>query len=275
MLNIDRKKVGKLAIMATLIAAVVALTLLVIAHKQNSKLNITDYTVSHNALPQAFEGMVIAQVSDYHGDSTHRETMLRSIAQRQPDLIVITGDLFDPEVEEESLDFALHLAGIAPTYFVVGNHEARVERYVEMEMRMRSGGVKVLRNEVTEFVRGQERILIAGADDEYFWNDTDYYALCEDDDFTILLSHRPDDFEEYVAAGAELVFSGHVHGGQFCIPGTKFGLITHGQGLIGAYTQGVHTMGNTTMVVSRGIANVYVPPRFCKPPELVYVTLRC
>jgi predicted MPP superfamily phosphohydrolase len=95
--------------------------------------------------------------------------------------------------------------------------------------------------------------------------------ICEDT-YTILLSHRPELFELYVESKADLVFSGHAHGGQFRIPFVG-GLIAPNQGLFPKYDAGIYEEGNTTMVVSRGIGNSIVPFRINNRPEIVLAEL--
>ena len=90
--------------------------------------------------------------------------------------------------------------------------------------------------------------------------------------YTILLSHRPELFETYVDGGIDLVFSGHVHGGQFRLPFIG-GLVAPKQGLFPKYDAGLYTGGGTSMVVSRGIGNSIIPFRFNNRPEIVLVEL--
>lgn len=260
-----------------IVAAVLLLFVLGMAAIQNRRADITDYVIKKTALPQGFDGMLIAQVSDYHGDDTCREQILQSLRERQPEIILITGDLLDPEVTEESMDFAKELVSIAPCYFIMGNHEDRMtEEYPALEARLREMGVIVLRNERRILERKGDRIAVFGADDPSVdqFHPTDYAVLCEGEEFALLLAHRPELFEEYVSAGVDLVFTGHAHGGQFRVPGTDQGLFAPAQGFFPKYTQGVHEKEDTTMVISRGIANLYFPPRLFNPPELVYVTLK-
>lgn len=274
-MTLKRRRWVKILWIVLILAVALGAALLLLAHKQNRTADITDYAVRKASLPDGFEGMLIAQVSDYHGDNTCKEQILQSLRKRKPEVILITGDYFDSDEEEKSMDFAAQLAGIAPTYYVTGNHEAMMENFPEAETHLRSMDITVLRNEAVELVRGKDAITIAGADDEALETEPDYAALCANEGFTLLMSHRPELMEDYANAGADLVFSGHAHGGQFRIPGTNQGLIAHGPSIFPKYTQGVHEMGNTTMVISRGIGNVHFPPRLFNPPELVYVTLHC
>ena len=92
--------------------------------------------------------------------------------------------------------------------------------------------------------------------------------------FTVLLSHRPELFENYVSRGFDLVLCGHAHGGQWRIPGVLNGLYAPNQGLFPPYAGGKYEKANSTMIVSRGLAReTTFVPRIFNPPELVVITI--
>lgn len=89
---------------------------------------------------------------------------------------------------------------------------------------------------------------------------------------TVVLAHEPQYFEDYASSGADLVLTGHAHGGQIRIPGIG-GLVAPDQGIFPKYTAGIHENGSTRMIVSRGIGNSAVPLRIFNDPEIVVVDL--
>ena len=93
-----------------------------------------------------------------------------------------------------------------------------------------------------------------------------------EEDFTLLLSHRPELFDIYTEAGINLILTGHAHGGQFRLPFIG-GLAAPNQGLFPKYDAGVFSENVTHMVVSRGVGNSIIPIRFNNPPEIVVVKL--
>ena len=88
----------------------------------------------------------------------------------------------------------------------------------------------------------------------------------------MLLSHRPELFKVYVESGADLVLSGHAHGGQFRFP-LVGGLVAPNQGLFPKYDAGLYSEGSTNMIVSRGIGNSILPFRFNNRPEVILIEL--
>ena len=254
---------------------------------QNNMLTVTEYEITDKRLPEGFDGFKVVQISDFHnpkGDFL-KESVLSETKALEPDIIVLTGDFIDsrrpkPEI---SLAFAKELVKIAPVYFAPGNHEARIpEIYEPFERELRNIGVRVLRNSCQKIsIRGEE-INIIGVDDATFYGTEDKYistARAIDEIsynknlFTITLSHRPELFSVYTKKEQDLVFSGHLHGGQFVIPFLG-GLYMPTEGFFPEYWQGVHTEDDTTMVVSRGIGNSAFPIRINNRPELISVTLR-
>jgi predicted MPP superfamily phosphohydrolase len=88
----------------------------------------------------------------------------------------------------------------------------------------------------------------------------------------ILVSHRPNLLDIYAASGVQLVLTGHVHGGQFRIPGVG-GLIGPDDLLLPKYDAGVFRKGETTMIVSRGLGPSAIPVRINNRPELVLIEI--
>lgn len=281
------KKLSKNKKITLLVLATVFLALFsVYCIYQNNMLTVTEYEITHSKLPEEFDGLTVAQVSDFHNPNSDflRESVLSELKLLTPDIIVITGDFIDsrrpkPEI---SLDFAKELVDIAPVFFAPGNHEARIpEIYDPFEAELREIGVHVLRNSCETISKGNGQINIIGADDATFYGKEDKYLVAArvldeiDYDrklFTITLSHRPELFSVYTEKQQDMVFSGHLHGGQFIIPGLG-GLYMPTEGFFPDYWQGVHTEGGTTMVVSRGIGNSSFPIRINNRPELIFVTL--
>lgn len=254
---------------------------------QNNMLTVTEYDIADERLPESFDGFTVAQISDFHNPRSDflKESVLEELTRLSPDIIVITGDFIDSRKPktEISLAFAEELVKISPVYFAPGNHEARIpDIYGPFEKELRDMGVHVLRNSSEKIHINGDAINILGIDDATFYGTQDKYIctaaaidgiIYDKGLFTITLSHRPEIFSVYAQKEQDLVFSGHLHGGQFVIPYLG-GLYMPTEGLFPDYCEGVHTEGSTTMVVSRGIGNSAFPIRINNRPELIFVTLR-
>ncbi len=255
----------------------------------NTALMVSTVTVSSNRIPAAFDGFQIAQVSDLHNAvfGKNNAELLQALSECEPNIIVITGDLVDAEHTEIdiALDFAKEATQIASTYYVTGNHEASLPQYDELKTGLESIGVVVLEDASMQLEYKDEAITLIGLSDpnltikgDMFGEipamvDTKLQGLIEDrDDYTILLSHRPELFETCVNCGVDLVLSGHAHGGQFRLPFIG-GLVAPNQGLFPRYDAGLYTKGDTNMIVSRGLGNSIIPIRFNNRPEIVLLKL--
>ncbi len=278
-----KKQIIILAVVAAVLIGLVAWTVW-----GNTALELNTYIVTSNKLPDAFDGYRIAHVSDLHnaeiGDGN--ENLLAMLRDAEPDIIAITGDLIDSRNTdvEIALSFAEEAMKVAPCYYVTGNHEARVSECDELKSSLTELGVVVLEDEKLSLEKSSETITLIGVNDpsyqtDYLFGDSETVMqnkltelMSDDDEYTLLLSHRPELFGVYVECGADLVLSGHAHGGQFRLPFVG-GLVAPNQGLFPKYDAGLYTDGNTNMFVSRGIGNSIIPFRFNNRPEVILIEL--
>ena len=255
----------------------------------NSALMVNEIKITNDKIPQSFEGFRIAQVSDLHNAELGKDNnkLIEKLNECEPDIIVLTGDLIDSNHTnlEVALSFARQAVKIAPCYFVTGNHEAWVgSQYEELKTSLENAGVTVLQDEAIELNYGDECIQLIGLNDPDFSErdsflsesilETKLSQVNISNEFTILLSHRPEHFNVYQNKNIDLVLSGHAHGGQFRLPFLG-GVIAPNQGLFPKYDAGIYTENGTTMIVSRGIGNSIIPVRINNRPEIIIIELNC
>lgn len=255
----------------------------------NTALELNKYAIKSSKLPKEFDGFRIAQISDLHnaemGDAN--EKLLTIIKEADPDIIAITGDMIDSRRMDIqiALDFAKEAVKLAPCYYVNGNHELRVLEYEELKEGLEDLGVIILENAKATITKEDESLTIIGLSDPslesgYIYTeegeilDLHLTKLSkEDNNYKILLSHRPEYFELYFEAGMDLVLSGHAHGGQIRLPFVG-GIIAPHQGFFPKYDGGLYIKEETNMIVSRGIGNSLFPLRFNNRPEVVLIELQ-
>ena len=255
----------------------------------NTALELNKHTIESNKIPKAFDGYKIAQVSDLHNAEIgeENERLLAMIEAAEPDIIAITGDMIDSRRTniETALDFAEKAVKLAPCYYVNGNHELRVLEYEELKKGLLELGVVVLENESTKINIKNQEITVIGISDpsleaNELWsveaevvNDHLGELIKVDDNYKLVLSHRPELLEIYCEAGADLVLTGHAHGGQIRLPFVG-GIIAPHQGFFPKYDSGIYIKEETNMIVSRGIGNSLFPVRFNNRPEVVLIELQ-
>lgn len=261
---------------------VVLLTILIIyCVYGNSSITITKHNIQSEKLPSSFNSFIIAQVSDLHNAAFGKdnERLIKKLESTNPDIIVITGDIVDSRRTnvQIAINFAEKAIKIADVYYVTGNHESRIEERDYLLNELKKFGVTVLENESAKIQKGKDFINIAGMDDpdffdEYIFEYTLPSILTNNDNFTVLLSHRPELLDVYAENSVDIVFSGHAHGGQFRVPFLG-GVFAPHQGFFPEYDSGVFTKDSTIMVVSRGLGNSIFPFRLNNKPEIIVTTL--
>ena len=238
-------------------------------------------------------GYKIAHISDYHNTKNKflNDAVLLSLKEEKPDIIVLTGDLVDCRKTDiqKSIDFVSKIVGLAPVYYVTGNHECNISidsqsTFDNMIDDLKAMGVVVLRGESSVItLLNKEKINILGIDDPYFHCENASQVaettdeLCSSltvnkNEFNILLAHHPEQLDIYSKYDFDLVYSGHAHGGQGRLFG--IGLIAPDQGFFPKYTSGLYEENETKLIVSRGIGNSIAPIRIFDRPHLIYTVIK-
>jgi predicted MPP superfamily phosphohydrolase len=244
----------------------------------------TQYVLGYAGLPEGFDGFRIVQLSDFHmADCGDR--LISRVEEQRPDIIVLTGDFLNRKQlsaaggqTEKLRPFLEALRGIAPCYFVSGNHDWASGEIGELRQMLAEIQVKYLRNECVMITRGEDSIILAGVEDPNGPADMmKPDALIErikgrfPDSFTVLLAHRNDFLTRYPDLDIDLLLCGHAHGGLVRLP-LIGGVIGTEKNLFPRYDAGLFNEGNYDMVLSRGLGGAL--PRFLNNPELVAVVLR-
>lgn len=269
-----------------------------------ASIKIPHYEV--NKVIESQNSVKIIQISDFHGNAfgKNEEKLIEKIRDAQPDLIFITGDLFEFKFKDKGLENVKLLLegirGICPFYFVSGNHEYYYGHNNEYTWMIEEYGGIVLDNKIETTIINGIDFVIAGVDDPISYipvetrerdghDDEQFFVAIENiskqaanlnGDFYILLAHRPEYIDKYKESGVfDLILSGHAHGGQWRFPPFINGLYAPGQGLFPKYAGGRYDfeMNNksSTFIVSRGLSH-QEPffPRFFNRVELVEINVQ-
>jgi predicted MPP superfamily phosphohydrolase len=237
--------------------------------------------------------LVIVLITDLHSDVYGKDKtqtpLLERITGAAPDLIVLGGDIYDDVAPD--IGTRLLLAGIkqalpdVPVFYVTGNHEYDGDKVDAILKELPEFGVTALLDDYAVLELKGVPVVIAGVDDpNRMLRDAFYDGAFADGPFKkaaavpaackILVCHRPELAKRYMEYGFDLVLSGHTHGGQVRLPPLINGLYAPGQGLFPKYSGGIYQLGDTTLVVSRGLSTRRpMLPRIFNPPELVVIRL--
>lgn len=282
--------------MIFIIAAVaVAGVFLIFAESKREckKFKITSYFVP--VQEKNFNNLSIVMIADLHNGyfSHNYEGMLKSISELAPDMIIIAGDMITCRKNEKSnniatAEFVNRLRDIAPVYYGMGNHERGVKNLCDKMGDNWGKYVKTLNPQITllsnrhiTVENGNRRVSIYGLDisGEYYKRLCKKKLLVEDinkllgrpgGDYNILIAHNPDYFSEYEKWGADMVFSGHNHGGLIQLPGLG-GLVSPRLKPFPRYYHGLYKKNRSYMVLTNGAGAHSIKIRVNNIPEIVYV----
>jgi len=247
-------------------------------------------TIYLENLPADFDGYHVLQISDIHHKKMGKQNrrIVKKAQQLKPDIIVITGDLVsrDEKNFDDTAIFLHHLRQIAPVYLCLGNHELDLPpgTYHKLLQIIRKSGCHLLDN-ASVTIRKNKMLRLVGAslchsvyrDENHGFRNLEKYTLekltkeihpkhyC-----TILLAHNPFFLDIYAAWGADLVLSGHIHGGIVRLPFVG-GLLSPERKFFPKYSKGLYQQTQTQMYVSGGIGKL----RLLNPSEINFFTLEC
>ncbi len=239
------------------------------------------------------KGFRFVLLTDLHSRhyGKNNECLINDIINQKPDFIVIAGDMLigdKPLKNNRALDFICKLAEFAPVYYSYGNHESRQKEncqslfssYIDS---LKKSGVIILANEYAipneyDFIRiyGLElpvytykRSCKTFSADNYLMKN---FGMPDKSMFNMLLAHDPYYIKDYKKWGADLVLSGHLHGGLMRLPLLK-GFISPRYELFPHYDCGIYNEGDCKLMVSRGLGNHSLPIRFLNIPEVIVVDI--
>lgn len=252
----------------------------------NTALQVSSFSAVLRDLPPGFDGCRAVVLGDLHSTwfGGKNGKLLEAVKAQEPEYIFLVGDLLDafrdvPEGYAE--ETAAGLAGIAPTYYVTGNHEWALRDVPELKKALEAQGVTVLSNQFVTLERGGDTVVLAGVDDPNGYADqkspetlAEEVRAAHGDPFWMLLAHRNNEFaEQYSLLGADLVLSGHGHGGIIRLPFTD-GLLSVERTFFPSYTAGLYEENGSALFVTRGLGNSGPTFRLFNRPEVAVVTLR-
>jgi predicted MPP superfamily phosphohydrolase len=257
----------------------------IVGYAASRKIIVASLTVTLPSLPEALDGLRIAQICDTHiGPHTSRRRLARvaaAVREARPDLIAVVGDLIDdfaPDVElyAQSLGDLRAPLGV---YIVAGNHEVYAG-WSEVLPRLRALSHAVLVNESRVLAHRGVQLAIAGTGDPAAGRipgpgvpAPDIAATLDGiprGAFTIALAHNPALWPPLASAGVPLTLSGHTHWGQLSINRAGWSLAN----LFLELAMGPYRRGDSLLYVSPGTNYWGIPFRLGARAEVSILTLR-
>jgi uncharacterized protein len=235
-------------------------------------------------LPSALDGLTLLHVSDVHAGYGPGLAMLEEslewALEVRPDLVVLSGDLVArPRGEARFRRVAAELGATARfgAFAVLGNHDHGLgnDPFASGRTVGRLEGVELLGAERRDVEIHGRRVCFVGVDADAYLHSPRYDIAAPLDrtaDLRILICHYPFALQHVQPHDFQLILSGHLHGGQICLPwpGGRVGLAHPRERVL----RGVSSREGTVMHVSRGLGTTFLPLRILARPEATLLVLR-
>lgn len=278
---------------------VIIIFLVVYSLFENKNLTITNYLIEQNNVLPAFEGMRFVCLTDLHHNTygKRNQKLIQQIRDCNPDAILIAGDMVtNSDTKNHSIALSLlgELAKEFVIYYAPGNHELkwsiaskkRHTGYEEYVDELKKLGIYYLDNDEIILKKESDMLQIVGLNLSLaYYNKGSkkkpltqeelrgYIKQADPNCYTILLAHLPDYFEEYIEWGADLILSGHNHGGIVRL-GRLGGVISPRYELFPKYDAGAFKKRHGVMILSRGLGTHTIPLRLFNRPELICLQIK-
>ena len=276
-----------------ILAALILLTAVELLYS-NNVLAVSIYTVSSEKVNGPIR---IVFLSDLHGREFGRgnHRLLEKISAQNPDLIAFVGDFFNKDADNKEIEEMCTLiqdaSEIAPVYFSMGNHENQFEMTngYSLSKKIEAAGAIVMEVQYQDLEINGTDVRLGGYMGYYRTPhmNASYVSIQETclefaEDFEntncykVLLNHIPTNWLDWNYRdkyAADLVLSGHYHGGIVRIPFLERGLYAPYVGWFPPYTKGMFEGEKATCILTTGLAGSYGLPRFFNQPEICVVNI--
>lgn len=261
-----------------------------------NKFVVTHYEIPTKKIKKG-SSVRFVMLTDLHGLSFGKdnEELFRVICDVNPDAVLVTGDMI-VRSELSTLPHAEKLLKMIvnqfQVYYSLGNHEYKLYQkqpecveYMEYEEKIVRSGINILHNQQIKFTINKNEFTIYGLEIpmEYYHKprspklsvDTvkELIGSPDTDSINILLAHNPKYGKTYFGWGADLILSGHYHGGVVRL-GKHMGLASPQFLLFPPFCCGDFHKGESHMLVSAGLGEHTIPVRIHNPRELLVIDLK-
>lgn len=261
-------------------------------YRSGHQLTVANYQLSCDKLTGPVR---ILQLTDLHNAEFGKDNaaLLEAVTSEEPDLILLTGDLVTGHVRETdaAMNLLEKLVEIAPVYVSLGNHEQLHQNNFGSDVAgmYAHRGATVLEYEYQDIEVRDQRLRIGGVSgycvpEEYLSTGEADIAECaflnsfqDTDRCTLLMAHMPVSWlwnDGISRWDADLVFSGHAHGGQVVLPGIG-GVYAPDMGFFPGKLEGIFPSndGQKYLLLSTGLGNSSPIPRFNNPPQILVLDI--
>lgn len=285
---------------AGLTAAAAAAALLAESEYEKKHFEIRRYRVHTDKLGEEWNGSRLVFLSDLHGNSFGENNirLKEAMEEIRPEAVLIGGDMMIvkpwKEMDFSGLEDLLQwLCGRYPVYYANGNHESRMGSepevypgwYSVFQEMLKRTGITWLSDSHAEIKKGESSLHLYGLNiEKEYYNKgkirpltadyvKEHLGSCCEDGYCLLLAHTPVYLKDYAAWGADLILSGHFHGGTIRLPGLG-GVMSPQFQFFSPFNRDVVYENGVPMVISAGLGTHSVNIRLNNPPQIVVLELK-
>ncbi len=283
--------------MKIVIAVVTILIVLILVEikRELSAFKTVQYEIKVDGLKREKKIVFLSDLHNHEYGSENDE-LIEAIRKESPDIILIGGDMLVGKEKKKfdvALEFVKKLPAIAPVYYANGNHEQRMKEfpgnytasYKEYKDELVLSGVSFLENNSIRFNWDGKTVKVTGLEIPlrcytHFRKGTmdtmeiiERIGMKEDNIYEIVMAHNPSYMKRYLERGADLILSGHLHGGIARLPGIV-GAISPSFEIFPKYSGDLYHENDTDIVVSKGLGTHTINLRFLNPAEVVVIKLK-
>lgn len=251
------------------------------------------YEVISNRSFKDKDSFSLVVLSDLHNNNfaNNHKKLINEINKLSPDYIIIAGDMIIKRKDSMSGIVVELIQELSRNYKVIygfGNHEQyaklnKTSNFENFQNKLIESGVIFLDNKTKSLEIRNNIINITGLnlDLNYYYNNSNLTSdkidlivgKPQENAYNILIAHNPKYFNQYIEWGADLILSGHLHGGIVRLP-LLGGIIAPKFKLFPEYTQGQFCKDNKSMVVSRGLGAHTIKLRIFNKPEIINIIIK-
>lgn len=268
--NIEEKRKSNIFIYFLL---VLGLLLIYSRYIEPYNLTLKEYKIESSNIPKSFDSLKIIHFSDIHYGRTvdfeYLKEIVNKINNHEPDLVIFTGDFLDKDINLDTKEINKinnELKKIDSTlgnFAVIGNHDMK---YLNDYKNICDNAFTILDNqEKILYYNENESIKLIGLADS-LESKINYDLLNkENNEYTFVLVHEPDEFDKISEYKFDVMLSGHSHNGQIRLP-----FIGKIYTPIGSkdYFDSYYNINNKEIFISNGIGTSSLPFRFMSRPSI-------
>lgn len=263
--------------------------LIVIA--DSNRFVVKEYTIYSDKLNNDTTFLFVSDIHCKEYGSDNRK-LFDAIDKLDVDFALVGGDVMvarPGKNQQKGVSFVNNLSKRMKVYFAYGNHEYRAKIHPDKYGTLFNDFASEISSNNFVFL-DNDKVNLNGISIYGYTMEEFFYirrlkvpmspseierklGRMDENEFNILLAHDPEYFDTYSETEADLVLSGHFHGGIARLPFLG-GVISPRFKLFPKYSGGKYDRNGSTMIVSHGLGMHSIPLRFLNPAELLVIHLK-